>query len=159
MSTTTCPPLPDYLTLRKENLAKIQTYYSKLLGEYDALKGNNMSSAKNLISSYNTQLNSAAEGLVDNLNKTLDLITEQHKNLEENQNLVVANRQRLTQLKKDIKNLTVENDARRKNVADTHDSTKNTEYWHIGFLIGNIILLLLAVGILIWLFMKPDANY
>jgi len=159
MSTTTCPPLPDYLTLRKQNLTKIQTYYSKLLGEYDGLKGNNMSAAKNLISSYNTQLNSAAEGLVDNLNKTLDLITEQHKNLEENQNLVVANRQRLTQLKKDIKNLTVENDARRKNVADTHDSTKTTEYWHIGFLVGNIILLLLAVGILIWLFMKPDSNY
>ena len=158
MSTTTCPPLPDYLTLRKENLTKIQKYYNELLKDYSGLKGDNMNAAKPLIASYNTQLNSAAQGLVDNLNKTIDLITEQNTNLEENNKLVVANRQRLTQLKKDIKNLTVENDARRKNVADTHNSTTTTGYWHIGFLVINILLLLVAVGILIWLFMKP-MNY
>lgn len=153
MSTTTCPPIPDYLTLRKENLTKIQKYYNELLKDYSGLKGDNLTNAQNLVGSYHTQLNSAAAGLVDNLNKTIDLVTEQHNNLDENRNLVVANRQRLTQLKKDIKTLGAENEARRKNVAETHDNTIVTSYWHIGFLVGNILLLLIAIGLLIWSFM------
>jgi hypothetical protein len=154
MSTTTCPPLPDYLTLRKENLVKIQKYYTELLKGYSGLKADNLSNAQNLVGTYHTQLNSAAVGLVDNLNKTIDLVTEQHTSLDENNKLVVANRQRLTQLKKDIKSLSAENDARRKNAAETHDNTKVTSYWHIGFLVGNILLLLVAVGLLILSFMS-----
>jgi len=154
MSTTTCPQLPDYLTLRKENLEQIQKYYNELLKDYGGLKGDNLSNAQNLVGSYHTQLNSAAVGLVDNLNKTFDLVTEQHDNLEENKNLVVANRNRLTQLKKDIKTLGAENDARRKNTLETRNNTKTTSYWHIGFLVGNILLLLIAVGLLIWSFMS-----
>lgn len=159
MSTTTCPPLPDYLTLRKENLQKIQKYYNELLNDYSLLikNTNEASSAQGLIGNYHTQLNSAAVGLVDNLNKTIDLVTEQHTNLEDNNKLVVANRQRLTQLKKDIKNLSVENEARRKNAAETHNNTKVTSYWHIGFLVGNILLLLIAVGLLIWSFISSTS--
>ena len=153
MSTTTCPPIPDYLTLRKENLTKIQKYYNELLKDYSGLKGDNLTNAQNLVGSYHSQLNSAAAGLVDNLNKTIDLVTEQYNNLDENKNLVVANRQRLTQLKKEIKTLGTENEARRKNAAETHDNTKVTGYWHIGFLVGNILLLLIAIGLLIWSFM------
>jgi len=155
MSTTTCPPLPDYLTLRKENLAKIQKYYNELLNDYNGLGGANMDAAQPLISSYNNQLNSAAKELVDNLNKTQDMVFEQHKNLEDNQNLILANRQRLTQLKKETKRLTAENEARQKNASDTQAQTTTTRYWHTGFLIGNILLLVVAIILLVWMFMSP----
>ena len=153
MSTTTCPAIPDYQTLRKENLAKIQKYYSELLNDYSGLGSSDMTSAQPLINSFNEQLNTAAKGLIDNLNKTIDLVNEQQKNLEENNNLVVANRQRLQQLKKDIKSVAAQNDARHKNSQDTINTTRTLSYWHSSYLIGNILLLLAAVGILIWLFL------
>ena len=155
MSTTTCPPLPDYLSLRKENLAKIQKYYSELLNDYNGLGGNNIDAAQPLISSYNTQLNSAATELINNLNQTQDMVFEQHKNLDDNQKLILANRQRLTQLKKDTKRLTADNDARQKNARDTHSQTTTTRYWHTGFLIANVLLLVIAIILLIWLFISP----
>ncbi len=155
MSTTTCPPLPDYLTLRKENLAKIQKYYSELLNDYNGLGGSNMDAAQPLISSYNSQLNTAAAELINNLNKTQDMVVEQHTNLDNNNKLILANRQRLTQLKKDIKKLTSENEARQKNAKDTQTQTTNTRYWHTGFLIGNILLLVVAIVLLVWMFMNP----
>jgi predicted ribosome quality control (RQC) complex YloA/Tae2 family protein len=156
MSTTTCPAIPDYQTLRKENLAKIQTYYSELLNDYSGLGGSDMTAAQPLVNSYNTQLNTAAKELVDNLNKTIDLVAEQQKNLDENNSLVVANRQRIQQLKKDIKSAAAQNEARHKNSIDTINRTKELGYWHTGYLIINILLLLAAVGIIIWLFMAPN---
>lgn len=156
MSTTTCPPIPDYQTLRKENLSKIQKYYSELLNDYSGLGSSDMTAAQPLINSYNTQLNTAAKELVNNLNKTIDLVSEQHTNLEENNNLVVANRQRLSQLKKDIKSAVSENEARHKNSQDTINTTRALGYWHTGYLIINILLLLAAVGILIWLFLTTN---
>lgn len=162
MSTTTCPPLPDYLTLRKANLQKIQEYYNELLNDYSGLKGDNLSNAQNLVGTYHTQLNAAAKGLVENLNNTIDLVAEQQTNLDDNKSLVVANRQRLTQLKKSIKNLTVENEARRKNTSDTHNDTIVTNYWHIGFLIINILLLVISIGLIIQLFLNnqpTSTNY
>ena len=157
MSTTTCPPIPDYQTLRKDNLSKIQKYYSELLNDYSGLgSSSDMTAAQPLINSYNTQLNTAAKALVDNLNKTIDLVSEQHSNLEENNNLAVANRQRLSQLKKNIKSAVSENEARHKNSLDTINTTRQLGYWHTGYLIINILLLLAAVGILIWLFLSPN---
>ncbi len=153
MSTTTCPPIPDYQTLRKENLSKIQKYYSELLSGYSGLGNNDMTNAQNLIANYNSQLNTAAKELVNNLNKTIDLVIEQQTNLDNNNNLVVANRQRLSQLKKDIKNLTSENEARRQNTQDTQLSTQNIAYWHTGYLWVNILLLITAIAIIIALFL------
>jgi predicted phage tail protein len=153
MSTTTCPSIPDYQTLRKQNLAKIQKYYSELLNDYSGLAGNDMNNTQNQIANYNTQLNTAAKELVNNLNKTLDLIVEQKANLDDNTNLVVANRQRLAQLKKEIKNLTAENEARRQNTLDTQTSTQTMSYWHTGYLWVNILLLIISIGIIISLFL------
>jgi hypothetical protein len=154
MSTTTCPPIPDYQTLRKENLIKIQKYYDELLKDYSGLGGNDMNSAQNLISSYNIQLNSAAQELVNNLNKTIDLVSEQHSNLQDNNNLVVSNRHRLTQLKKDIKSLKIENEARQSNLQKIHKTTNTIGWWHIAYLIFNVLLLCIAIALVISLFMK-----
>ena len=153
MSTTICPPIPDYQTLRKENLAKIQKYYSELLSSYSGLASSDMTNAQNQIANYNSQLNTAAKELVNNLNKTIDLVIEQHTNLDDNNNLVVANRQRLSQLKKETKSLTAENEARRQNALDTQTSTQTMAYWHTGYLWVNILLLIASIAIIISLFL------
>jgi hypothetical protein len=155
---TTCPPIPDYLTLRKQNLAQIEKYYDELLYAYVGLAGNNMESAQNMLATYHNQLNAAAESLLNNLNTTIDLVSEQYSTIQENSDLVKQNRTRITQLKKDIKRLMAETEARQKNAVDTKESTIYTSYWHKGFLAISIILLLVCLGLLIWIFLKPSSD-
>lgn len=155
---TTCPPIPDYSTLRKQNLAQIEKYYNELLKDYSGYASNNMASAQNMLANYHNQLNAAAEALLNNLNTTIDLVADQHTTIQENTSLVQQNRNRLAQLKSDIKKLSNETDAREQNAKDTRKSTKYTGYWHKGFLAINVILLLAAIGILIWIFLTPSSN-
>ena len=155
---TTCPPIPDYLTLRKQNLEQIQNYYNQLLKDYSGYAGNNMASAQNMLADYHNQFNAAAESLLNNLNTTLELVSEQHSTIQENSDLVTQNRNRLAQLKRDIKRLMAENDARHQNAIDTKKSTKYTGYWHKGFLALNIILLLVAIGLVIWIFLSSSSG-
>ena len=149
-----CTNIPDYATLRKQNLDQINKYYNELLQSYAALgTGSNLDNAQNLVNTYHNQMNSAGQELLSNLKNSIENVNQQYNTLHENKELTIANRKRMVTLRRDMKSLAAEADARRQNTEDNTKTTDTLNRWHLGYLSGNIILLLANAGIVAYLTM------
>ncbi len=153
MSTTECPKLPSYTELRKDKLDKIDKYFGEVLTNYSGLATSSASNVSNLIASYNNQLKTINNELINQLNTSLDGLAEQHATLKQKQELYDTNTTLLKNLKQAIKDKTVEESAKAKNASETTQVVDNTKLWHYIFMGVNIALLLINIGLLVYLYM------
>lgn len=139
-----CDKMPTYEELRQQNLKEIATYFDTLYGEYNKFSPS-VTRDVTAMNKYEEQLDTLSEQMVNKLQENLTATIEQHNIYTAKLKEIEDNRANLKLLKQSVKDESVTSKARESTYDDTLKSRENKELWHRGYLIGNIILLLLNI--------------
>jgi chromosome segregation ATPase len=139
-----CDKMPTYEELRQQNLKEIATYFDTLYGEYNKFSPS-ITRDVTAMNKYEAQLDTLSEQMVNKLQENLTATIEQHNIYTAKLKEIEENRANLKLLKQTVKDESVTRKARESTYDDTLKSRENKELWHHGYLIGNIVLLLLNI--------------
>ena len=158
MSTTTthpatttkqsCPEIPTYEQLRQSNLNDIETYFNKLYTEYNKASPVIDSEAVTL-NKYEEQLDLLSEEMVNKLQDNLTATIEQHNVYTAKLKEIDDNRDKLRELKRVVKEETTMRDARKSSYGETQNYSDSKGNWHTGYILINVVLLLINIILLI----------
>jgi len=158
--------IPDYTTLRQQNLDKINTYYNSLLSSYtqNYKDYSNQSASSNVndrtyanttlkpkVQNYNTQLINVSQSMIDNVNQDTDLIMQQKNELLDKTHKIDNIMNNIQLLKDKDNEMTVLTQARNDSLNSSKHSAENmnfTTYIYIGV---NMLMVLCVIGIVIYL--------
>ena len=139
-----CDKMPTYEQLRQQNLKEISTYFDTLYGEYNKFSPS-ITRDVTAMNKYEELLDTLSEQMVNKLQENLTATIEQHNIYTAKLKEVDENRANLKLLKQSVKDESVTRKARESTYDDTLKSREHKELWHRGYLIGNIVLLLLNI--------------
>lgn len=158
--------IPDYTTLRQQNLDKINTYYNSLLSSYtqNYKDYSNQSASSNVndrtyanttlkpkVQNYNTQLINVSQTMIDNVNQDTDLIMQQKNELLDKTHKIDTIMNNIQLLKDKDNEMTVLTQARNDSLNSSKHSAEDmnfTTYIYIGI---NMLMVLCVIGIVIYL--------
>jgi len=158
--------IPDYTTLRQQNLDKINTYYNTLLSSYTqnykdystqsaSSNVNDRTYAKTTlqpkVQNYNTQIISVSQSMIDNVNQDTDLIMQQKNELLDKTRKIDTIMSNIQLLKDKDTEMTVLTGARNDSLTSSKTSADEmnfTTYFYIGI---NMLMVLCVIGIVIYL--------
>lgn len=146
-----CAKMPTYEELRQKNLSEIAGYFDTLYGEYNKFSPT-VNRDVTAMNKYEEQLDKLSEQMVNKLQENLTATIEQHNIYTAKLNELDENRANLKLLKQSVKDEYVTSKARESTYDDTLKSRETKELWHRGYLIGNILLLLLNIFGLVYAF-------
>ena len=158
--------IPDYKTLRQQNLDKINNYYNTLLASYtqnyrdystqsasanvnDRTYAN--TTLKPKVQNYNTQIINVSQSMIDNVNQDTDLIMEQKTELQEKTMQIDTLMNNIKLLKEKDNEMNILSRARTDSLNTTKSGTDDmnfSTYIYIGI---NILLVLCVIGIIIYI--------
>lgn len=158
--------LPNYKTLRQQNINKINDYYNNLLTNYTAnytsyvkqknsLNVNDRAYAETTLKpktvAYNNQMIAISKAVINSVDQDTDLILDQ-KNQLQSKTAILDNLTDDIKLLKDKDNdLTILSNSRKDSLTSTKSTTEDrkfTTYIYIGI---NIFLIFLIIGLIIYL--------
>lgn len=139
-----CDKMPTYEELRQQNLKEISTYFDTLYGEYNKFSPT-ITRDVTAMNKYEEQLDTLSEQMINKLQENLTATIEQHNIYTAKLKELEENRANLKLLKQSVNDEDVTRKARESTYVDTLKSREHKQLWHRGYLIGNIILLLLNV--------------
>jgi hypothetical protein len=153
MAESKCDTLVSYDEQRDALMDKINITYNKLFTNYKQL---NTSNERDLIPIKNQEktLENFTEDLLTQLQKSIGLIIEQHKIYEEKQLEYKTNKESISKHEQDIKDFSNSKKAREDTHLSTLDDVKRVRLLHNIYLVINILLLLVSVGILVYVYRK-----
>jgi hypothetical protein len=166
-SSTSCNiTVPDYTTLRQQNIDKINSYYNTILSSYTKnYKDYSTQSAssnvndrtyanttlKPKVQNYNSQLINISQSMIDNINQDTDLILFQKNELLEKTRSIDTIMNNIQLLKDKDTDMTVLSQSRKDSLNSSQNSTEDmnfTTYIYIGI---NMLMILCVIGIVIYL--------
>lgn len=161
--------LPDYETLRQNNLQKINKYYNETLGKYK----NNYSDYLNKINSadeddrqnantqlkprvktYNDHLIKINKEMIAKVNLTNDLMVKQKEELDLKRKRVHTNYKKIDNLKLKNRQLKNDNQGKESNLTDSNQLIKSNNTYKYGIIGVNILALVVIMALLLYLYMK-----
>lgn len=152
-----CPNLKPYNEVRIEKLQKINNYHklddNSLLNKYQTYTSqteNDVTMKKN----YKYQLDTLNKEMLSILNNDVNLLIEQHMELENKTKEVDENNEFLKTIKKKIEQETVTSDARLKNNNEMIILESNYSFYHNLLFYGNILVLLVILFAIGYLYVK-----
>lgn len=153
MTESKCDTVLSYDEQRDALMDKINITYNKLFSNYKQL---NTGNERDLIPIKNQEktLESFTEDLLTQLQKSIGLIIEQHKIYEEKQLEYTTNKDSISKHEQDIKDFTNSKKAREDTHYSTLDDVKRVRLLHNVYLVINILLLLVCVGMLVYVYRK-----
>jgi hydroxymethylglutaryl-CoA reductase len=143
-TSTQCEKIPTYDELREQNLKEISAYFESLYGEYTKYSPT-IERDVTAMNKYEEQLDAMGEQMINKLQENLTATIEQHNIYTAKLKEIEENRENLKLLKQAVKDEDVTSKARESTYNDTQESRKHKELWHRGYLIGNIVLLILNI--------------
>lgn len=143
-TTNSCDKILTYEELRQQNLKELSTYFDTLYGEYNKFSPT-ITRDVTAMNKYEEQLDTLSEQMVNKLQENLTATIEQHNIYTAKLKEIEENKANLKLLKQAVKDETVTRNARESTYDDTVKSREYKQLWHRGYLIGNIILLLINV--------------
>tara|TARA_Y100000389_G_C17402654_1_gene486222 strand:- start:540 stop:1001 length:462 start_codon:yes stop_codon:yes gene_type:complete len=153
MSETKCNSLPSYEDQRKELMEKINTTYESIFSNYQQLSTTN--ERDNLpIQKQEEKLEDLTEDLLNQLQRSVGIIIEQHKILEDKNEEYKKNKQNIAKHEQDIKDFSNSKKAREDSHLSTLQDVKNLKFRHNVYLVINVLLLLVSVGLLVYVYRK-----
>lgn len=153
MSETKCNSLPSYEDQRKELMEKINTTYESIFSNYQQLSTTN--ERDNLpIQKQEEKLEELTEDLLNQLQRSVGIIIEQHKILEDKNEEYKKNKQNIAKYEQDIKDFSNSKKAREDSHLSTLQDVKNLKFRHNVYLVINVLLLLVSVGLLVYVYRK-----
>lgn len=158
--------LPNYSSLRKDNIDKIKTYYNKLLDEYTNAYteySNNKNSTvisdredaeailKPRVEAYNTQIINLSKELINSVDRDTDLILDQKNELEEKQQKIDKLLNDTKMLKSKQRDSTISEKARNDSLNITKTGAEELQFTSHMYMAFNILLVILVLGFIIYL--------
>lgn len=153
MSKSKCNSLPSYDEQRKVLMDKINTTYESIFSNYQQLSTSNERD-KIPIKNQEAKLEDLTEDLLNQLQRSVGLIIEQHKILEDKKLEHQKNKVSTTKHELDIKDFGNSKKAREDSHLYTLQDVKNLKFRHNIYLVINVLLLLVSVGLLVYIYRK-----
>jgi hypothetical protein len=159
--------LPDYETLRNNNLKEINQYYNAILGKYknnyssylskinspdNDERQNALTQLKPVVKSYNEHLIKINKEMIAKVNLTNDLLVKQKEEIDEKRRIVKSNYQKIDDLKDHNKMLRQENNSRSSNLHQSKELINNNIYYKYGVIGLNLLMLVIIIALLVYLF-------
>lgn len=165
--------VPDYNILRQQNLAKINDYYSKLLGSYtqsykdystqtassnvnDRLYATNTLKPK--VDNYNQQLIKVSQSMIDNVNQDTELISAQKDELLKKTRDIDQMIKNITLLKEKDNEMSVLSRARIDSLNSAETSKDDMQFYTYIYIGIGILLLIIILGIVFYLVYSNYSN-
>lgn len=153
MSEAKCNSLPSYDEQRKKLMNKINTTYESIFSNYQQLSTTN--ERDNIpIKKQEEKLEDLTEDLLNQLQRSVGLVVEQHKILEEKKEEHKKNKDTIAKHEQDIKDFSNSKKAREDSHLSTLQDVKNLNFRHNVYLVINVLLLLVSVGLLVYVYRK-----
>jgi len=160
--------LPDYETLRQQNLNKINTYYNETLGKYkdnyssylskinsadDDDRQNANTQLKPRVKTYNDHLIKINKEMIAKVNLTNDLMIKQKEELDVKRKQIHRNYKNIDNLKQ--KNRQFKNDIQGKevNLSESNQLIKSNNTYKNGLIGVNILALVVIISLLMFVYM------
>tara|TARA_B100000242_G_scaffold294084_1_gene274644 strand:+ start:200 stop:661 length:462 start_codon:yes stop_codon:yes gene_type:complete len=153
MSENKCNTLPSYEEQRKALMDKINDTYNKIFSNYQQLNTSN-DRDKIPIKNQEQKLEELTEDLLSQLQKSISLIIEQHHIHEAKEKEYQTNKALISKNEQDIKDFKNSKKAREDTHLSTLDDVNKLKLRHTIYLVINIVLLLISVGILVYVYRK-----
>lgn len=147
-----CDKIPTYEELRQQNLKEISSYFESLYGEYNKFSPT-IDRDVAAMNKYEEQLDAMSEQMINKLQENLTATIEQHNIYTAKLKEIEENRANLKLLKQAVKDEDTTSRARESTYNDTYKVRERKELWQRGYLIGNIILLILNIIGIVYAFM------
>jgi len=165
--------IPDYNTLRQDNLYKITTYYSELLGSYtqsykdystqiassnvnDRLYAKNTLKPK--VDNYNQQIINLSEKMINNVNQDTDLIMEQKNELTTKTRQIDNLIENITLLKDKDNEMSVLTGARKDSLYSAQNSKEDMTFYTWVYIGICVLLVFIVIGIIIYIVFNNYTN-
>ena len=159
--------LPDYETLRNQNLDKINSYYNKILGDYTTNytsylnkinsadnddRQNALTQIKPKVKSYNDHLIKINQEMIAKVNLTNDLIVKQKEELDLKRKIVNENYIKIDDVKANNQMLKESSNARERNLTESKELQESNTYYKYGAIGINILIFIVIISLLIFLY-------
>jgi len=158
--------IPDYTTLRQQNLDKINNYYNTLLSSYtqnyrdyssqsassnanDRIYAN--TTLKPKVQNYNTQIINVSQSMIDNVNQDTDLIMAQKNQLHEKTSQIDTLMNNIKLLKEKDNEMNVLSRARNDSLNSTKTGTDDMNFYNYIYIGINLLMVLCVIGIVIYI--------
>jgi hypothetical protein len=158
--------IPDYTTLRQQNLDKINKYYNTLLSSYtqNYRDYSNQTASSNVndrtyanttlkpkVENYNTQIINVSQSMIDNVSLDTDLIMEQKTQLQEKTNQIDTLMNNIKLLKEKDNEMNILTRARNDSLNSTKTGTDDINFYTYIYIGINILMVLSIIGIVIYI--------
>jgi len=165
--------IPDYNTLRQDNLHKITTYYGELLASYTksykdyttqtaSANVNDRLYAKNTlkpkVDNYNQQIINLSEKMINNVNQDTDLIMEQKNELTTKTRQIDNLIENITLLKDKDNEMSVLTGARKDSLYSAQNSKEDMTFYSWVYIGICVLLLFIVIGIIIYIVFTNYSN-
>jgi len=154
MSEAKCNALPSYEDQRKALMEKINTTYNTIFSNYQQLQTPSDRNDDIPIKKQEAKLEELTEDLLNQLQRSVGIIIEQHKILEEKKDEHKKNKETIAKHEQDIKDFGNSKKAREDSHLSTLQDVKNLKFRHNVYLVINVLLLLISVGLLVYVYRK-----
>ena len=159
--------LPDYETLRNNNLREINQHYNAILGQYknnyssyltkvnssdNDERQNALTQIKPMVKSHNDHLIKINKEMISKVNLTNDLLVKQKEEIDSKRQIIKNNYQKIDDLKQKNSSLKQNNNSRASNLQQNIDLMDSNRYYKYGMIGVNILMLIVIISLLIYLF-------
>lgn len=166
--------IPDYTTLRQQNLDKINAYYNTLLSSYTQnYKDFSTQSAstnvndrtyanttlKPKVQEYNTQIITVSQAMIDNVNQDTDLIMSQKNELLDKTHKIDTIMNNIVLLKDKDNEMSVLTGARNDSLNSSKQGDNEMQFSTYIYIGINMLMVLCVIGIVIYLVYSNYSNY
>jgi len=156
--------IPDYTTLRQQNIDKINKYYNDLLASYTTTYSDyttNSASSKTSdvqyadlklkpkVANYNSQMINLSQTMINNVNQDTDLIMDQKNQLQQKTSDISDMMNNIQLLKDKETEMSVLVNSRQDSLNSTKDGAEGIEFTTYIYIGINILLVLIIIGLII----------
>lgn len=157
--------LPNYETLRQQNLTSINSYYKDLLAQYsssytDYVKNsagnvNDRSYAETQLKpktvDLNNQMITLNQQMIDSINEDDNNIIQLRNDLEMKKNKIEELNKNIRNLKKNSKNIDTNYKSRNDNLKNANQGLEDIKFWNWVYIAINVILICAIIGMIVYM--------
>jgi hypothetical protein len=160
--------LPDYETLRQQNLQKINKYYNETLGKYkdnyssylnkvnsadEDDRQNANTQLKPRVKTYNDHLIKINKEMIAKVNLTNDLMIKQKEELELKRKRIQSNYKNIDNFKQKNRQFKNDNQGKEVNLSESNQLINSNHTYKYGYIGANILALVVIISLLMYLYM------
>lgn len=164
--------IPDYTTLRQQNIDKINSYYDQLLNSYTSSyndyatqskgsKNDQVYANKVLLPKYtnlNSQLINLSQTMINNINQDMDLISAQKDELLAKNRKIHTIMNNITMLKDKDSEMTVLTGSRTDSLSSSNQGLEDINFSTYLYIGVDILLVLCILGLVIYIVYSSFSN-